>query len=406
VARLPTRRPKTMAPPFPLVSIGTARISARAKSYVAEVLESAWLSDGPFRPRLEALMAALHDVRHAIFCNSGTSALQCAFAALRELDGWHDGDEVIVPAVTFVATANMVLANGLHPVFVDVDARTYNLDAGRLADAIGPRTRAIVPAHLFGLPCDMDAILAIARGHGLRVVEDSCETMFVSYRNRPVGSFGDVACFSTRAGHLVTTGIGGFACTSDDRIACIMRSLVNDGRAEVADAAPLHKRFVFDRLGFSYRATELEAALAVAQMEEREAMLESRRRNAALLDRLLAPVGDELVRLPSRPPDREHAFAMYPLVLGAGAREKDAVLAHLGAHGIETRDLLPLLSQPTYRRLCGDDVQGRFPVAHWLDARGFYVGCHEGLGEREITHLATTLGQVVHPGVSVAPSAA
>jgi dTDP-4-amino-4,6-dideoxygalactose transaminase len=300
----------------------------------------------------------------------------------------------------------MVLANGLHPVFVDVDARTYNLDAGRLADAIGPRTRAIVPAHLFGLPCDMDEILAIARGRGLRVVEDSCETMFVSYRDRPVGSFGDVACFSTRAGHLVTTGIGGFACTSDDRIAGIMRSLVNDGRAEWVDEAPVHKRFVFDRLGFSYRASELEAALAVAQIEEREPMLASRARNAALLDRLLAPLGDELVQLPARPPDREHAFAMYPLVLGARAREKDEVLAHLVAHGIETRDLLPLLSQPTYRRLCGDDVHARFPVACRLDARGFYVGCHEGLGEREITHLATTLGRVVRAGASVAPSAA
>lgn len=397
-----------MAPPLPRVSLGTARISERAKTYVAEVLESARLSDGPFRPRLEASMAALHDVRHAIFCNSGTSALQCAFAALRELDGWHDGDEVIVPAVTFVATANMVLANGLRPVFVDVDARTYNLDAGRLADAIGPRTRAIVPAHLFGLPCDMDAILAIARARGLRIVEDSCETMFVSYRNRPVGSFGDVACFSTRAGHLVNTGIGGFACTSDDRIAGIIRSLVNDGRAEwtATGASPLHKRFVFDRLGFSYRATELEAALAVAQLEEREAMLASRRRNAALLDRLLAPVGDELVQLPSCPPDCEHAFAMYPLVLGAGARGKDPVLAHLGAHGIETRDLLPILSQATYRHLCGVDPRATFPVAWRLDACGFYVGCHEGLGEREIAHLATTLGQIVHPGVSVAPSAA
>jgi perosamine synthetase len=164
---------------FRPVPVGTARVSARAKAYVAEVLESGRLSYGPFSERLEAMMAEAHAVRFAAFCNSGTSALHCALAALREVDGWQDGDEVIVPAVSFVASANVVLASGLVPRFVDVDPRTYGLDPALLAAAIGPRTRAIMPVHLFGSPAtwSRSSRSPVATGS---VVEDSCETIFVA----------------------------------------------------------------------------------------------------------------------------------------------------------------------------------------------------------------------------------
>jgi dTDP-4-amino-4,6-dideoxygalactose transaminase len=380
------------------VPVGTARVSARAAAYVAEVLASGRLSPGPFSARFEAMMAEAHGVGAALFCNSGTSALQCALAALREVDGWRDDDEVIVPAVSFVASANVVLTNRLRPRFVDVDARTFGIDPDGVAAAVGPRTRAIMVAHLFGLPCDMAPIMAVAKRHGLRVVEDSCETMFVAYRGRPVGSFGDLACFSTRASHLVSTGIGGFVCTSDVRLAAIVRSLIHDGRAEPPPTGA-HERpaatghFVFERIGFNYRASELEAALGVAQLEERSDMLATRRRHAASLTSCLADVS-RAVQLPWCPPDREHAFAMFPLVLHEAAPARATVVAHLAARGIESRALLPLVSQPVYRRLHGD-LLATLPEARRLDERGFYVGCHDGLDDADVAYLAETITAVL-----------
>ena len=138
--------------------------------------------------------------------------------------------EIIVPAVTFVATSNVVIDQDLEPVFCDIDRRTYNIDPNLIEDLITDRTRAIMPVHLMGLPCDMDPIMQIAKRYDLRVIEDSCETMFVCYKNQPVGSFGDIACFSTYMGHLLPTGVGGFAVTSDREIAVILKSLFNPGR--------------------------------------------------------------------------------------------------------------------------------------------------------------------------------
>lgn len=384
------------------VPVGTARVSARAAAYVAEVLASGRLSPGPFTARFEALMADAHGVGAALLCNSGTSALHCALAALREVDGWRDEDEVIVPAVSFVASANAVLANRLCPRFVDVDPRTFGIDPAGVAAAVGPRTRAIMVAHLFGLPCDMDPIMAVAQRHGLRVIEDSCETMFVAYRGRPVGSFGDLACFSTRASHLVSTGIGGFVCTSDARLAAIVWSLINDGRAapptdaRAQPAATGH--FVFERIGFNYRASELEAALGVAQLEERDAMLATRRRHAASLTGRLTDMSG-VVQLPWCPADREHAFAMFPLVLHEGAPARATVVTHLATRGVESRALLPLVSQPVYRRHHGD-LLAALPVARRLDARGFYVGCHEGLSDADVAYLGDALAEALTTGLS------
>src|SRR5262245_40731517 len=137
------------------VPVGDLRLGPRERRYLAEVVASNRLSYGPFSQRFEALFARLHDCRYAVFCNSGTSALHLAVAALTERHGWADGDEVLVPAVTFIATGNVVLHNGLRPVFVDVDPRTYNLDPARLAAHLSPRTRAIMPVHLMGLPADL-----------------------------------------------------------------------------------------------------------------------------------------------------------------------------------------------------------------------------------------------------------
>lgn len=373
-------------------------MSDRAKQLVMEVLNSNRLSAGPMIERLERQIADLHNRKYGLFTNSGTSALQIALAALKEREGWKDGDEVLVPAVTFVATSNVVLYNGLRPVFVDVEPDRYCIDAKEIERRITPRTRAIMPVHIAGLPCDMDPVLDIARRHNLRVVEDSAESMFVRYRGRPVGSMSDVGCFSTYVAHIITTGVGGLCVTDDDDLIIMLKSLMNHGRDSIYtriddDAGQVgqalfeivDRRFSFVRLGFSYRCTEMEAALGLAQLESHEADWQRRRVIASRLCAGLAPLSDAL-QLPVERDDTEHAWMFFPLVLRAASVERGALIQYLEDQQIETRYLLPLLNQPVYRQLFGD-LEPDYPVAAHLNRRAFYIGCHAGMTDEEVDYI-------------------
>ena len=368
------------------IAVGGFAVSALARRYVNEVLDSNRLSYGPFHRRFEAAFAKEHDSKHSVFCNSGTSALQLALQALKEKHGWADGDEVIVPSVTFIATSNIVLHNRMMPVFADVDPLTYTLDPVKFEAAIGPKTRAVIPVHLLGLPADMDPILAIARKRGLAVIEDSAETMFARYKGRKVGSLGDIGCFSTYIAHYIVTGAGGLSTTSDQDLHVRMRSLMNHGRDSIylsmdddkdATGAQLHeivaKRFQFVSVGHSYRATELEAALGLAQLEEKDAIYAARTGMGARLNAGLKEFEDRL-QLPTCPPDRDHSYMLYGVVLKG--RDKTELVNFLEDRGVETRDLLPLLNQPVYRKLFGD-LEPKFPVAKALNRSAFYIGCHQ-----------------------------
>lgn len=368
------------------VAVGGVSFGARERELIAQVLESERITYGPMTIRFERQFAKIHERRFAIFMNSGTSALQIALDALRLREGWAPGDEVLVPAVTFVATSNVVLHNGMTPVFVDIEPDYYEMDPAKIVERITPRTRAIMPVHLFGQPCDMDPILAIARKHDLRVVEDSCETMYARYRGRIVGSWGDVSCFSTYTAHLLATGVGGFVTTDDADLAIRMKSLANHGRDSVYMSIDdddhredkaffdiVDRRFKFVDIGYSYRATEFEAAIGLAQLERWQESVALRQRNASLLGERLARHQTH-VRLPKIRPETDHAFMMYPIVVRPPV-QRDDLVHHLEASGIETRPMLPLLSQPAYLRQFGD-LRSGYPVATEVDERGFYIGCH------------------------------
>lgn len=384
------------------IEIGHLNIGSTAKRYVQEALDRNRLSAGPFIRRFEAAFAAEHQCRHAVMVNSGTSALQIALAALKEQYEWQDGDEVLVPAITFIATSNTVLQNRLHPVFVDVDPTTYNLDPEQLERHLTSRTRAILPVHLFGLPCDMAPIMEFARRHHLQVLEDSCETMFVNYRGQRVGSFGVAACFSTYVAHLLVTGVGGLVTTNDEALATLCRSLMAHGRDAIYlsidddDALPdaaaraqmIQRRFSFIRMGYSYRVTELEGALGLAALEEKEAMMQARQTHGRTLIERLKPL-EGFLQLPVIPPDREHAFMMFPIVLKPDV-ERGPLLNDLEESGIETRTMMPLLNQPVIRQLFGS-MEDRYPVAKWIAHCGFYVGCHQGLTRADLDYLVETL---------------
>jgi len=368
------------------IGVGGFAVSPLARRYVNEVLDSNRLSYGPFHRRFESAFAAEHDSKHSVFCNSGTSALQIALQALKEKHGWADGDEVIVPSVTFIATSNIVLHNRMVPVFADVDPRTYTLDPAKFEAAITPRTRAVIPVHLLGLPADMDPISTIARKRGLSVIEDSAETMFARYKGRKVGSLGHIGCFSTYIAHYIVTGVGGLATTNDPDLAVRLRSLMNHGRDSIylsidddqgATGAKLHeivaKRFQFVSVGHSYRATELEAALGLAQLEEKDGIVAARTGMAARLSAGLKEFEDRL-QLPFSPPDRDHTFMLYGLVLKN--EDKAPLVNFLEDRGVETRDMLPLLNQPVYKKMFGD-LESKFPVAKHLNRSAFYIGCHQ-----------------------------
>ncbi len=383
------------------IGLGTFTTTLAMRANVTAVLDSGRLSYGPFCQTFETQFAALHACRHAVLANSGTDALRVALHALKELNHWDDGDQVIVPAVTFVATVNVVLQNRLRPILVDVDPDYFHLDPTRLAAAITERTRAVIPVHLFGQAADLPIIGPLAQARDLALIEDSCEAMFVRAAGVPVGSWGAAGCFSTYMAHLVTTGVGGVITTNDAQMAAKCRSLVNHGRdgiyIAIDDDAPgprqrevIARRFRFESSGYSARITELEAAIGLPQLacNARNAMLAARRRNADLLTAALLSFEDDL-QLPTTRPGCEHAWMMYPLALRAtSAYRKADLVAHLEAAGIETRDLLPILSQPCFKRM----FPHPYPVARWLDACGFYLGCHQDLTAEDIAYIGQVFG--------------
>lgn len=380
------------------ITLGHLQISEQGKRYVLDALEQNRLSAGKYTRQFELSFAAEHQVKHAIFCNSGTSALQIALGALREQYGYQDGDQVLVPAVTFIASSNIVLQNRLQPVFVEVDPLTYNIDPARMAEKITPRTRAVIPVHLFGLPCEMDPILEFARQHHLQVLEDSAETMFAHYRGRAVGSLGELGCFSTYIAHILVGGVGGLVTTSQDDLAVICRSLMAHGRDHVylnieddddinneSFRQIVQRRFNFVRVGYSYRATELEAAIALSEFERREDNICRRRQNGARLIELLTPLHEHL-QLPAIPPGIEHSFMMFPAVVRDHVDRNELAL-YLERRGIETRYLFPLLSQPIYRALF-PGLEDNYPIAKRLTRQGLYFGCHQGLVEEDLQYVA------------------
>lgn len=381
------------------IGVGGAVVSPYAKKLVNKVLDSGRLSYGPFLRKFEEEFGKLCDRKFTISANSGTSTLQVAIHALKELDGWKDGDEILVPAITFVASSNTIMQNNLKPVFVDVDPKMYHIDSKKIEEKITPRTRAIMPVHLFGISCDMKPILEIAKKHKLRIIEDSCEAVGVKYRGKMVGSLGDVACFSTYMAHLVTTGVGGFAATNDPRLAVKIRSLVNHGRDSIyiaadddkkvtgkAKFAMADKRFSFESVGYSYRLTEFEGALGVAALREFGKNLRTRQKYADILIKKLSPF-KKFLQLPEWPAHSEHAFMMFPLVIVNKQISRSDLIEHLENHNVETRYLLPLLNQPVYKKIFGD-LEPKYPVAANLNKNGFYIGCHPEMKKSDLDHVA------------------
>lgn len=369
-----------------MITVGSLQLTKAHRSAVMSALDSGQLSPGPKCALFEKEFSKVHGARHGLFVNSGTDALRIALLALKEKFGWKDGAEVICPALTFVASLNVILQAGLRPRLIDVSPTDFNLDPmllAKTAELFG-RTRAVMPVHLFGKPCDMQNIAKIAGKYDLRIIEDSCETMGVN-RLR-----GDVSCFSTYVCHLMSTGVGGLAITNDRILMGLMRSYANHGRSVdhipgTTKAKDIKKRFQFDRIGYSSRATELQAALGLVELEKLPDYIARRRE---IVWRLILGL-DLFPQIQTPLISFNHAFMMFPIVLRSGARfSKWKLCKFLEKAGIETREMLPLINQPCYQFLGIDRKQ--FPVADWVNKNGFYVGCHPGLSDQDVQHIIRT----------------
>lgn len=363
-----------------LISMADWKVTRKQKRLIKQVLKSGRLTYGDKTRELEERFAAIHGANHALFTSSGTAALKIALHALKDKYGWKDGDEVIIPAVTFVATMNVVIMNNLKPVLVDVDVLTVNIDPTLIEKAITKKTRAIIPVHLLGQPAKMDAIMKIAKKHRLKVIEDSCETMFVNQVR------GHVACFSSYLAHLLVTGVGGFACTNDKKLATTMRSMMFHGRDESylnIDDKPkdISKRFWFPRFGYSDRMTEMEAALGLGELDNWERMIRQRQDNAFYLFRNLKyyPLTFPIANF------REHAFMFFPILV----ERRDQLMLYLEKCGIQTRTMMPLTTQP----VTGPYLKKRYPNADYINEHGLLIGCHQYLKEKDLRYIVDCIGE-------------
>jgi dTDP-4-amino-4,6-dideoxygalactose transaminase len=384
------------------IPMGTVNIGPYAKKLILETLDNNRLSYGKLSAEFENKFAKLHNVNFAVYTVSGTCALQMALHTLKRIHGWRDGDEIIVPAITFVATSNIVLQNNLKPVFVDVLADTYNINPSKIEEKISKKTKAIIPVHMYGLPADMDEIKALAKKYKLKIIEDSCEAVMAKYKDKFVGSMGDMGCFSTYVVHVITTGVGGIVTTNNSEYAVKVKSLMNHGRDSIYltidDANNLtrkknkeifkivDRRFSFVDVGYSYRLTEMEAALGLEQLKNIDRIIKKRQFNASYLIKGLGEFSDFL-QLPTIPKDREHVFLGFPIVIKNKKISREELILFLEKNGIETRYMMPLLNQPIYKEIFGRNVESRYPVAKYINNHGFYIGCFPELTKEDLDYI-------------------
>jgi perosamine synthetase len=365
------------------IAVAQPVFGGKEKEYVMECLESGWISSiGSFIGEFEERFASYCGSAHGIATNNGTTALHLALAAA----GVRPGDEVIVPTLTYIASANAVRYCGAIPVFVDSEPRTMNMDPDLIAAKITPRTKAIIAVHLYGHPVDMDPVLELAGRHGLLVIEDAAESHGAEYKGRRTGSLGTAATFSFYGNKTVTTGEGGMVTTSDSALGERLRLL----RGQGMDPA---RRYWFNEVGFNYRMTNVAAAIGLAQMEQLEGFLRRRVAIAAGYTQLLRPL-DGVMVLPCEQPWARHSHWSYAIVLRKSAGpDRDCLMKLLEADGIETRPVFyPMHQMPPYA-----EPEGRYPVADELSRRGICLPMHAALTDDDIEYIAASLKARLRP---------
>lgn len=368
------------------VPVNEPLLDGNEAKYLLECIRTGWISsEGPYVSEFERVFAAKVGRKHAVAVANGSVALDAAVVAA----GIGAGDEVIMPAFTIISCAAAVVRAGAMPVLVDSDPVAWNMDVAAIEGKITARTRAIMVVHIYGLPVDMDPLLALAEKHGLKIIEDAAEMHGQTYNGRPCGSFGLVSTFSFYPNKHVTTGEGGMIVTDDDAVAEHCRSLRNlCFRPE--------KRFVHDELGWNFRMTNLQAAIGLAQLERLDEFVARKREMGRRYTEALVSVRDRLQLPLERTDFAANIYWVYGMVLD-DAMPFDAaeMMRRLAERKIGTRPFFwPMHEQPVFlkRGMFGGE---RYPVAERLARRGFYVPSGMALSAEQIDYVATMLPEVL-----------
>jgi len=357
-----------------MIPISKPYIGEAEKQAVLEVLESGMLAQGPRTAKFEERFASVCGTKFAIATSSGTTALHIALLA----HGVGPGDEVITTPFTFVASVNSIIYTGARPVFVDIEEDTFNINPTLIEAAITPKTKAIMPVHLYGYVCAMDRLQAIADKHNLVVIEDACQAVGATYKGQAAGSFG-TGCFSLYATKNIMSGEGGMITTNDDNLAHQCRMLRNHG---------MQRRYYHDILGYNFRMTDLHAAIGLAQIERLEEFTAKRRANAAYLNAHIKSVITPKVR-----DGYEHVWHQYTIRVDGG-RDRDAAVKQLNDAGVGTGIFYPVpANKQTHLVEMGlGDVS--LPVAERLAQEVISLPVHPQLSQADLETIVTEVNKL------------
>ena len=368
------------------IGVGTVTFDEEEIKEVAEVLKSGKISAGKKTSEFEEKVANLHGKKYGVFCNSGQSALEVALLALKEMYGM---ELAIVPTITYISTVFAVIRSGLSLRFCDVYPTTYNINLDKFDLNFFDKYYKVIPIFV-----DMFGLYS-GELEGRPILRDACENLFGK-----VGSNDEVICFSFYVAHTITTGIGGMCITNNKKLARIMRSYVNHGRrcvcspclANSGKLCPNAKdKFIFERVGTSYRGSDILSAVGLAQLKKKDFIMKKRKENGAyLIKEMKRNKLDEYLQLPKK---KNNSFMLFPLVIKDKKINREKLVEYLAKNNIESRKMMPVTNQPIIKKLLGSDIEDKFPVAKYINKNGFYIGCHQGLSKEDLDYMVETFAK-------------
>jgi perosamine synthetase len=373
-------------PSRPMIPVCSPTMLGNERKYVLDAIDTNWISSsGKYIPLFEEAFAKYCGAKHGIATTSGTTALHLALEAL----GLKKGDEVIIPNFTMAASAFAVCYTGAKPVFVDADPNTWNIDPKKIEEKITKRTKAIMPVHIYGLPCDMLPILKIAKKHKLFVIEDAAEAHGAEYFRKKVGTFGDIAAFSMFANKVVQCGEGGMVVTNNDKLAEKCRYYKNM-------CFPMIKERIYshNHIGFNYRMSNLHAAIGLAQTEKIKEYVKMRIKNNELYRKYLSKVGG-IIFQPKKKGFKNvswmNAILINPKEFGMN---RDTLEQKLKEKGIETRRFFIGMNKQSSLKKYGCVCYEKYPISDYLSTFGLYLPSGSNLKEKEIKYICNTIKEL------------
>jgi perosamine synthetase len=367
-----------------MIPVNEPLLDGNEKKYLNQCLDEGWVSsEGPFVTRFEKEFSAYLGLKHGIALCNGTAALETAVAAA----GIGKGDEVIMPTFTIISCAIGILRLGGKPVLVDSEPETWNMDTGQIEVKITKKTRAVMPVHIYGHPVDMGPVMALAKKYNLKVIEDAAEVHGAEYKGQKAGGIGDIGCFSFYANKIVTSGEGGMVVTGNEEMASKAAAYRNL-------CFKPEKRFYHTELGYNFRMTNLQAALALAQLEKIDEHIKIKRQNAADYTQMLADIAS--IKLPVEKEWAKNVYWMYGIELRDGAKMDNGELAlKLKDKGVATRPFfIGMHEQPVFHKM-GLFKNERYPVAERLARKGLYLPSGLALRKEQLETVCRALHEIL-----------